>query len=84
MRRFEVEDRAPKPPEFDAFIEELGLIADCEGAWALVGMFWHAPPECCKYLAAHQHVWEGLLARARFADARRYSEGVHVGRRVGL
>ena len=84
MQRFEAEDRAVKPPDFDAFVDELGLVADCEGAWALVGMFWHAPVECCRYLAAHPAIWEGLIARARYADLQRWATGVRLGRGVGL
>jgi len=84
MRRFEAESRAVKPSEFDPWLEELGLVADCEGAWALVGMFWHAPVECCRYLVAHQPLWEGLVARARFADAQRWHAGVWRGRGAGL
>ena len=84
MRRFEAEDAPVKPLDFDAFLEELGLVADCEGAWALVGMFWHAPVEVCRYLASQPALWELLIARARYADARRWDAGVRLGRGVGL
>lgn len=84
MRRFEAEARPEKPADFDDFVEELGLVADCEGAWALVGAFWFAPVECCRYLAAHPIVWEYLLARAHYADLRRWDAGVRFGRGVGI
>jgi hypothetical protein len=84
MRRFEFEESPPKPIDFEDFVEELGLVADCEGAWALVGMFWHAPVECCRYLACQPALWEELISRARYADARRWDAGVRLGRGVGL
>jgi hypothetical protein len=84
MRRFEYEDAPVMPPDFEDFLDELGLVADCEGAWALVGMFWHAPIECCRYLASQPELWELLIARARYADARRWDAGVRLGRGVGL
>ena len=84
MRRFEHEDAPVKPLDFDAFVEELGLVAECEGAWALIGAFWFAPLECCRYLASQPELWELLIARARYADARRWDAGVRLGRGVGL
>ena len=73
-----------KPYEFDAWIDELGLVADCEGAWALIGAFWFAPEDCCRYLVANPAIWEGLLARGRYADRKRFETGVMFGRRAGL
>jgi hypothetical protein len=83
MRRFEVEARPDKPPEFDAWLDELGLVGDCEGTWALVGTLWRSPAECCKYLGTLPGVWSGLLARAQYADRSRFEFGVYLGRNAG-
>jgi hypothetical protein len=80
MRRFEMEARAPMPPDFDAWLHELGLIGDCEGAWALVGFLWHSNREHCAYLATLPGVWPGLLARAQYADRCRFAVGIWSGR----
>lgn len=72
-----------KPYEFDGWMDELGDVADEAGAWALIGCFWHASEECCRYLVANPTLWQGLLARAQFADKRRYESGVMLGRRMG-
>jgi len=71
MRGLEVEPPAPRPEEFEAFVDELGLLADCEGVWGLIGAFWFVPAECGRYLAAQPAIWQGLMARARYADARK-------------
>jgi hypothetical protein len=84
MRSLQAEPRPIKPIDFDEFVEELGLVADCEGAWALVGAFWFAPQDACRYLASQPVIWEYLYARARFADARRWDAGVRLGRGVGV
>lgn len=73
-----------KPFQFDEWYEEIGLVADCEGAWAVVGMFWSASEECCRYLVSHPSLWESLLARGRYSDRRRFETGVTLGRRAGL
>lgn len=83
MRRFEAEPRAKKPADFDEWADELGLLADTEGAHALIGMLWYAPPECIAYLMLEPGLWPGLLARGTFADMQRYVRGVMAGR-VGL
>jgi len=84
MPRFEAEARVQKPADFDQWLWEVGLLADTEGAWALIGMWWHSPPECCRYLASQPALWELLIARARYADARRWDAGVRLGRGVGV
>jgi len=69
-RSLEAEPPAPMPDAFEAFVLELGLLADCEGAEGLIGAFWFAPDECCRYLAGQPAMWVGLLARGRYADRR--------------
>ena len=46
------------------WLKELELVADEAGAWALVGAFWQAPDECCRYLVAHP-LAVGRVTRAR-------------------
>ncbi len=84
MRRFELEARAVKPPEFDAWLSEIGDVADVEGAWALIGAWRNAPTDYCRFLITIPGLWEGLIARAQYADRRRYETGVQIGRGVGL
>ena len=84
MRRFEAEDRAVKPDDYEAWHDELTLMADSEGLWALVGMLWHSPVECCRYLQTVPGAWAELETRAHWADRRRFREGVRLGRAVGL
>ena len=80
IRRFEMEPRPVKPIDFDQWLHEVGLVADCEGAWALVGTFWWSPPECCRFLVSVPGLWEGLLARARYADTLRFTAAIVRGR----
>lgn len=75
--------RRSKPPEFDLWLEEIGMVADTLGAWALVGVWMGSPVECNRYLVTVPGAWEGLLARGHFADRRRFEMGVCNGRRVG-
>jgi hypothetical protein len=82
MPRFEPEPRAVKPPDFDAWLDELGLVADCEGEWALIGTLWRSPRECCAYLATIPGMWASLLTRARYADFRRFYDAVWMGHRA--
>jgi len=82
MKRFECEERAVKPADFDGFLWELGLLADTAGAWALIGVFMSMPTEVCRYLLTLPGMWEGLIARGRYADRIRYELGVRVGRRA--
>jgi hypothetical protein len=85
MRRFEAEERARKPRDFDAWLLELQLFTDCNGADAVIGVLLHyAPVECLRYLVAQPALWDELLARGRYADQQRYREGVRFGRGVGL
>jgi len=81
--RFELEGRARKPAGFDAWLDELGLVGDCEGEWALVGMLWHSDRACCAYLATLPGVWPGLLARAQYSDRCRFTFGIWSGRHAG-
>jgi len=80
MRPLQTEPRPAKPLDFDDWFEELGLYADCNGAWALVGAWWSSSEDCCRYLASQPVLWEYLLARAHYADAKRYDLGVWCGR----
>ena len=81
MLSFEAEPRTRKPEQFEAWLDEIGLLADCEGLEALIGILqWFSPVECCAYLITLPGVWPELLARARFADAKRFAEGVYIGR----
>jgi hypothetical protein len=82
MRRFEPEPRAVMPEDFGPWLGELALLADAEGAWALVGAWMHAPRECCRYLVTVPGLWEGLIARAQYADQLRWAQGVRAGRRM--
>ena len=84
MSRFETEERPVKPDEFDEWLDELGLLADCEGAWALIGAWMYSPTECTRYLVTLPGLWEGLIARGRYADLRRFDLGMRVGRRMGV
>ena len=83
-RLLEPEPRVPKPPDFDEWLFEAGELADSSGAWAVIGMFFHAPLECAQYLITIPEMWESLLSRGRYADRRRFESGVMFGRRVGL
>jgi hypothetical protein len=84
MRRFEHEPRVLKPDSFDAWLSEIGDVADALGAWALIGAWRNSPTECCRYLITLPGLWDGLIARGRYADRRRYEAGVYAGRRIGL
>jgi hypothetical protein len=85
MRRFETEERAGKPPEFDPWLEELGMLADLEGEQAVLGVLLQfAPVECVRWLGSQQHLLAGLIARGRYGDRCRFAFGVYVGRGVGL
>jgi hypothetical protein len=75
-KRFEAEPRAAKPPEFDAWMDDLAEIADTEGTWTLIMAWMYAPPECCAYLMRLPGLLEGLMLRARYTDQQR-------GRRSG-
>jgi hypothetical protein len=79
MSRFEAEPRATKPTDFDPWLEELGLLADTEGAQALLGIIWYAPVECLAYLVTVPGLWAGLLARSKYADLKRFYLGVAIG-----
>jgi len=79
MPRFEPEARVQKPADFDQWLWEVGLLADTEGAWALIGMWWHSPPECCRYLLTLPGMWTGLLARGLYADRVRFEIGIVNG-----
>ena len=82
MRCLETEPPASvKPSGFDDFLDELSMVADHAGVWALIGVFWFAPEEPCRYLVAHPHLWEGLLTRARYADWKRFESGMQLGQR---
>ena len=84
MRFLESEPPAPIPDDFEAFVLELGEVADTYGTWPLIGCFWRASDEACRALVAQPEIWHGLLTRARYADRRRYESGVTLGRRAGL
>lgn len=85
MRNLQPEPVPLKPMDFDVWLEDLGLFADCNGGEALIGVVMnYAPPEGVRYLAWDQRAWAALLARARYADATRFTAGVRSGRRVGL
>ena len=80
ITRFEPEPRATKPADFDGWLDELGLYTDVSGECGLVEVVMqYAPPECVRYLVAQQHLWQGLHARARYADTTRLMCGVYVG-----
>jgi len=80
ITRFEHELRATKPTDFDGWLDELGLYTDVSGECGLLEVVMqYAPPECVRYLVSRQDVWEGLLARARYADTCRMMFGVYVG-----
>jgi len=80
MKRFEYEDHPPKPADFDGWLSEMALLGDSEGQWALIGMWFYSPRECCAYLVSLPGVWQELLSRAAYADAQRYGVGITVGR----
>ena len=84
MQRFEAEERAPRPLDYDAWLVDLGDVADTCGAWALIGAWRRAPTDYCRYLVTQPGIWEALVARAQYADRRRYESGVLTGRGVGL
>lgn len=73
-KRFETEPRAPMPKDFEPWLEELGLLADCEGFWPLMIGWTYAPPECCQYLQTIPGAWALLCTRARYADSLRRHE----------
>ena len=76
---------APKPPDFDGWLEEIGELADSEGFEALVGVLIRfAPAECVRHLSASPAIVASLIARARYADGCRFARGVAIGRRLGL
>ena len=80
MRRFEAEPRAHRPRDFEVWLAELQLFADCNGEEAVIGVLMHyAPVECVRYLVALPTLWDELLARGRYADQVRFREGVRVG-----
>lgn len=80
ITRFEPEPRAQLPADYAGWLEELGLYTDISGECGLLEVVMqYAPAECVKYLVAHQDVWEGLLARARYADRCRMTLGIYVG-----
>jgi hypothetical protein len=80
MRRFEHEPRALKPDGFDAWLAELGDVADALGAWALIGAWRTAPTDYCRYLVSMPGRWDELISRGRHADELRWAYGVHAGR----
>jgi len=84
MKRFEAEPRALKPDGFDAWLSEVGDVADVLGAWALIGAWRNAPTDYCRFLITIPGLWEGLIARAQYADRRRYESGVLIGRGAGV
>ena len=85
MRTLQSEPQPAKPTDFDVWLEDLGLFADCNGEVALRGVVMHyAPSECVRYLSWDQRAWAELLARARYADATRFTAGVRNGRRMGV
>lgn len=80
IQRFEPEDRATKPPDFDGWLEELQMLADCEGEAAALGVLMlYAPVECVRYLVSQQTLLHELLARGRYADRCRMTFGMAVG-----
>jgi len=81
MSRFEAERRGLKPAGFDRWLSECGDVADVLGAWALIGVWFSSAPEMCAYLLTIPGMWEGLLARGRYADRCRYELGVWCGQR---
>ena len=84
MKRFEAEPRATHPTDFLDWYQEVGMLADAEGKEAMVGIVMrYAPLECFRALASDQPLWAALLARGRYADARRYSLGIVAGRGGG-
>ena len=83
-RSLEPEPQLMKPRDFDAWLLQIGMTADAAGAWAVVGAWMRSPEDCCRYLVSLPGLWEGLIARGRYADQRRYEEGVMIGRRAGL
>jgi hypothetical protein len=85
MRTLQPEPIPSKPDDFDVWVDDLGLFCDCNGVEALIGVVKnYAPVECVRYLSWDQRVWAELLARARYADATRFTAGVRSGRRMGV
>ena len=82
MSRFEAEPRVVKPCGFETWLRECGEVADVLGAWALIGVWFSSTPDQCAYLLTIPGMWEGLLARGRYADRCRYDAGVYYGRRA--
>jgi len=83
MRHFECEPRATEPPDFEPWLEELGLLADVEGFWPLMIGWTYAPVECCAYLQTIPGAWARLCSRARYADTLRYRERLLRARSAG-
>ena len=76
---------APKPPDFDGWLEEIGELADAEGLQALLGvLLLYAPTECLRHLSSLPAIVASLVARGRYADQCRFARGVALGRRLGL
>ena len=85
MWHCEPEPRARKPKDFAGWADEIGWFADCHGESATIGMVMvFAPVECVRALAADPPLWAALLARARYADMKRFQQGVRAGRRLGV
>ena len=81
MPRFEAEARTPIPADFDAWLVDLGDIADTCGAWALIGAWRTSNTAHCRYLVGLPGVWEQLIARGLYADRVRYEFGIANGSR---
>ena len=82
ITRFEAEPRATKPQGFDAWLIEMGIVADCEGWWILVMAIIHAPVAHCQYLITIPGAWPELVARAHYADS--HHDFSLIARRAGL
>jgi hypothetical protein len=79
-KHLQAEPRIEKPTDFDGWASELALFADCEGETAVLGIVMRfAPEECVRALSADQRLWASVIARARYADMKRYEMGVLIG-----
>jgi hypothetical protein len=80
VRSLEVEPRVVLSPDFDLWVEEMGLLAASEGTQALIGVVMHfASVEAVRALSGQPTVWAGLWVQAQYGDRQRLLQGLLAG-----